>query len=78
MHTCRAQPTSVTTNWRLWVSPLLLGFGIVFHGALEGISLGLQTDRAGAVTVLVAMVSHKWVESVALTSRIVALGGGVW
>ena len=46
------------------------------HALLEGLSLGLQRDKAGAVTLLVAMVSHKWVESVALSGMLVKNGGG--
>jgi zinc transporter ZupT len=74
----KSQPQITLRGWRVWLTPLILTLGIILHGAIEGISLGLQTEKAGAVTVLVAMVSHKWVESVALAGRIVALGGGIW
>lgn len=63
-------------SWRMWLSPVMMWAGICVHGVLEGLSLGLQHDKAGAVTVLVAMVSHKWVESVALSSILVKNGGG--
>ncbi|DBA72257.1 TPA: hypothetical protein ACH3X2_010645 [Trebouxia sp. C0005] len=68
-------------TWQMWLSPIMMWAGICVHGVLEGLSLGLQHDKAGAVTVLVAMVSHKWVESVALSSMLVKNGGGfkeVW
>ena len=63
-------------TWQMWLSPIMMWAGICVHGVLEGLSLGLQHDKAGAVTVLVAMVSHKWVESVALSSMLVKNGGG--
>ena len=63
-------------TWRSWIAPVFMWAGICVHGVLEGLSLGLQHDKAGAVTVLVAMVSHKWVESVALSSILVKNGGG--
>ena len=64
-------------TWQMWLSPVMMWAGICVHGVLEGLSLGLQHDKAGAVTVLVAMVSHKWVESVALSSILVKNGGRV-
>lgn len=64
-------------TWQMWLSPVMMWAGICVHGVLEGLSLGLQPDKAGAVTVLVAMVSHKWVESVALSSILVKNGGRV-
>ena len=63
-------------TWQAWLSPVFLWAGICVHAILEGLALGLQRDKAGVVTVLVAMVSHKWVESVALSSILVKNGGG--
>lgn len=63
-------------TWQAWLSPLFIWAGICVHAILEGLALGLQRDKAGTVTVLVAMVSHKWVESVALSSILVKRGGG--
>ena len=63
-------------TWRSWIAPVFLAAGVCVHAVLEGLALGLQRDKAGAVTVLVAMVSHKWVESVALSSITVKNGGG--
>ena len=63
-------------TWQAWLSPVFLWAGICVHAILEGLALGLQRDKAGAVTVLVAMVSHKWVESFALSSILVKNGGG--
>ena len=63
-------------TWQAWLSPIFIWAGICVHAILEGLALGLQQDKAGTVTVLVAMVSHKWVESVALSSILVKKGGG--
>ena len=63
-------------TWQAWLSPIFIWAGICVHAILEGLALGLQRDKAGTVTVLVAMVSHKWVESVALSSILVKKGGG--
>eukprot|EP00884_Botryococcus_braunii_P015673 jgi/Botrbrau1/278/Bobra.0022s0247.1 len=64
----------------LWsyVSPALLMLALCVHAAFEGLTLGLQTSRAGVITVLVAMVSHKWVESIALTTRFLRAGPRPW
>lgn len=63
-------------TWQAWLSPIFVWAGICVHAILEGLALGLQRDKAGTVAVLVAMVSHKWVESVALSSILVKKGGG--
>jgi hypothetical protein len=38
----------------------------------------MQDTRAGAVTVLIALVAHKWVESIALSARCIKAGGNWW
>lgn len=70
------QQQSLPMTWQLWIAPAFMAAGVCVHAVLEGLALGLQRDKAGAVTVLVAMVSHKWVESVALSSITVKNGGG--
>ncbi|KAL3160291.1 hypothetical protein ABBQ38_009683 [Trebouxia sp. C0009 RCD-2024] len=71
-----AAPGIKHMTWQAWLSPIFVWAGICVHAILEGLALGLQRDKAGTVTVLVAMVSHKWVESVALSSILVKKGGG--
>lgn len=69
-------PYQQRMTWQSWIAPVFMAAGVCVHAVLEGLALGLQRDKAGAVTVLVAMVSHKWVESVALSSITVKNGGG--
>ena len=38
----------------------------------------LQDTKVGAVTVLIALVSHKWVESIALSARCLKAGANWW
>lgn len=38
----------------------------------------MQDDRGGAVTVLIALVVHKWVESLALSARCLKIGANWW
>jgi len=40
--------------------------------------LSLQDTKVGAVTVLVALVCHKWVESLALSARCLKIGANWW
>ena len=40
--------------------------------------LFMQDDRGGAITVLVALVAHKWVESLALSARCLKIGANWW
>lgn len=37
-----------------------------------------QDTKVGIVTVLVALVSHKWVESIALSARCLKVGANWW
>lgn len=37
-----------------------------------------QDTKVGAVTVLIALVSHKWVESIALSARCLKAGANWW
>ncbi|KAK9807742.1 hypothetical protein WJX72_007847 [[Myrmecia] bisecta] len=64
--------------WRQWISPSLLFLAFCCHGILEGLALGLQTDKAGIVTILIALVAHKWVESIALATRCTKIGAKIW
>ena len=74
--TAATPPGIKQMTWQAWLSPIFIWAGICVHAVLEGLALGLQRDKAGTVAVLVAMVSHKWVESVALSSILVKKGGG--
>ncbi|CAL8469723.1 g9265 [Coccomyxa elongata] len=64
--------------WTNWISPSLLLLAMCIHGIFEGLVLGLQDTKVGAVTVLIALVSHKWVESIALSARCLKAGANCW
>ena len=53
------------------VSPALVMAGVLVHAILEGLAIGLQTSYSGVVIAFVAMASHKWVESIAISARFI-------
>lgn len=64
-------------HWE-YVSPALLMLGVLTHAILEGLAIGLQQSYSAVVVAVVAMASHKWVESVAISARFIKAGAGIW
>ena len=53
------------------LSPALVMAGVLVHAILEGLAVGLQASYADVVVAFVAMASHKWVESIAISARFI-------
>ncbi|KAK9834708.1 hypothetical protein WJX74_008281 [Apatococcus lobatus] len=61
-----------------WIAPIILFLGLCVHSVFEGLAVGLQTTNAAVVTAGVAMVTHKWVESIALSSMCIRARAKAW
>jgi zinc transporter ZupT len=48
------------------VASLLTLFALSFHAFIDGVAIGLQQTRQGAVLLFVGIVGHKWAEGLAL------------
>lgn len=75
---CNRDAAPVRWMWLVWICPALLWFGLCTHSVFEGLAVGLQETKAGVVTVAVAMIVHKWVESLALSSLCLRAGARWW
>jgi len=53
------------------VFALFLMFVLSVHGVIEGLALGVQTTHKGVIAMFVAIISHRWVDSLALGSNFV-------
>ena len=47
-------------------TPYLLLIALSFHGLFEGLALGLQKSAKGTISLMVAILGHKWAESLTL------------
>eukprot|EP01065_Artemidia_motanka_P038819 TRINITY_DN47670_c0_g1_i1.p2 TRINITY_DN47670_c0_g1~~TRINITY_DN47670_c0_g1_i1.p2 ORF type:complete len:371 (+),score=109.76 TRINITY_DN47670_c0_g1_i1:44-1114(+) len=56
------------------IGPLVLALVLSVHSVVAGMALGVQTDPAKAMLVLLAIVAHKWVEAFSLGVSIVRAG----
>jgi zinc transporter 1/2/3 len=45
-------------------------FVLSIHSLIEGLALGVQLTEEGVIAIFVAIISHKWVESLALGSSL--------
>ncbi|KAK9788603.1 hypothetical protein WJX73_003814 [Symbiochloris irregularis] len=75
---CASDNAGARFAWMLWVAPSVLFAGLCIHSVFEGLAVGLQDTNAAVVTVAVAMVSHKWVESLALSTFCIRAGARWW
>ena len=48
------------------LTPYILLIALGFHGFFEGLALGLQDEYQGTLFILIAIVAHKWAESLTL------------
>lgn len=48
------------------LTPYLLLLALSFHGLFEGIALGLQSDYKSTISLLLAILAHKWAEALTL------------
>jgi len=55
-----------TCDKRAMLSPLILLSMLSVHSLFEGILLGLQPTKDTALAILIAILAHKWVESLSL------------
>lgn len=48
------------------LTPYLLLIALSFHGLFEGIALGLQKNAKSSISLLLAILAHKWAEALTL------------
>lgn len=48
------------------LTPYLLLLALSFHGLFEGIALGLQKNAKSSISLLLAILAHKWAEAITL------------
>lgn len=49
-----------------WLTPYILLIAIGLHGFFEGVALGIQGTIKGSTFLLIAILAHKWAESLTL------------
>jgi zinc transporter ZupT len=48
------------------LTPYILLIALSFHGLFEGIALGLSKDTQSTISLMIAILAHKWAESLTL------------